>query len=196
LTAPSVESGAAAAANGSLGVGRPRAAPALDTSAIAVQRTGQSFDYYSGVRWVEPAPAMLQQLLVQTLASSGAYATVVSSPSRVNVEQLLDVELRHFEALDAGAASPTRVRVQIQVTLIDARRGQRLGGAVANGEAQAAANRRGAVIDAFEQATSAALLEVVANVREAAARPSTAPAATPATEPAPEAASDPSSSSR
>jgi hypothetical protein len=35
--------------------------------------------------WVEPVPAMLQQLLVQTLASSGAYATVVSVPSRVNI---------------------------------------------------------------------------------------------------------------
>jgi hypothetical protein len=62
------------------------------------------------------------------------------------------------------------VRVQLQVTLLDARQGQRLGSALAEAEAVAADNRRGAVIEAFEQSTSAALLEVVTRVREAAAQ--------------------------
>jgi cholesterol transport system auxiliary component len=179
LTPPSVEAASGTAPGaGSLGVTRPRTAPALDTADIAVQRPGQSFDYYSGARWVESAPAMLQQLLVQTLASSGIYSTVVSAPSRVNVEHLLDVELRRFEAVAAGDAAAPRVRVQLQVTLIDAREGRRLGSALADAEASAADNRRGAVIEAFEQATSAALLDVVAHVRESAAQAPAAPAAT------------------
>jgi cholesterol transport system auxiliary component len=173
LTPPAVETGSSGPANATLGVARPRTAPALDSPAIAVVRPGQSFDYYSGVRWVEPVPAMLQQLLVQTLASSGTYATVVSSPSRVNVEHLLDVELRRFEAVADSDASAPRVYVQMQVTLIDARRGKRLASAVAAADKTATANRRDAVIDAFEQATSAALLEVVARVREAASTAAT-----------------------
>jgi ABC-type uncharacterized transport system auxiliary subunit len=116
---------------------------------------------------------MLQQLLVQTLASSGAYATVVSSPSRVNVEHLLDVELRRFVAVADSEAAAPRVYVQMQVTLIDARRGRRLASAVAAADTTATANRRDAVIDAFEKATSAALLEVVARVRESASTATT-----------------------
>jgi cholesterol transport system auxiliary component len=168
LTPPAVEAPAGGPSSSTLGIARPRTAPALDSAAIAVVRPGQSFDYYSGARWVEPVPAMLQQLLVQTLASSGTYETVVSVPSRVNVEHLLDVELRRFEAVADGETMAPRVYVQMQVTLVDARRGKRLASAVAAADTTAAANRRDAVIDAFEQATSAALLEVVAHVRESA----------------------------
>jgi cholesterol transport system auxiliary component len=168
LTPPAIETAAGARSGATLGVARPRAAPALDSAAIAVARPGQSFDYYSGVRWVEPVPAMLQQLLVQALASSGAYEAVVSVPSRVNVEHLLDVELRRFEAVSDGEAAAPHVYVQMQVTLVDARQGKRLASAVAAADAQAAANRRDAVIDAFEEATSATLLQVVAGVRAAA----------------------------
>lgn len=168
LTAPTIETATGDRSNVTLGVARPRTAPALDSAAIALVRPGQSFDYYSGVRWIEPAPAMLQQLLVQTLASSGAYATVVSAPSRVNIEHLLDVELRHFEVVADDELSAPRVYVQMQVTLVDARHGTRLASALASAEKTAAANRRSDVIDAFEQATSAALLDVVARVRESA----------------------------
>jgi ABC-type uncharacterized transport system auxiliary subunit len=104
---------------------------------------------------------------------------VVSVPSRVNIEQLLDVELRRFEAVAGDELSAPRVYVQMQVTLVDARRGTRLASALAAAEKTAVANRRGDVIDAFEQATSAALLEVVARLRESAAvMPPGAPAET------------------
>jgi len=181
LTAPALEAAQGDRSDATLGVARPRTAPALDSAAIAVVRPGQSFDYYTGVRWVEPVPAMLQQLLVQTLASSGAYATVVSVPSRVNIEQLLDVELRRFEAVADDEESAPRVYVQMQVTLVDARHGTRLASALAAAEQTAAANRRSDVIDAFEKATSAALLEVVAHLRESAqsATTGTAPPASP-----------------
>jgi cholesterol transport system auxiliary component len=168
LTPPAVETAAGDRSSATLGIARPRTAPALDSASIAVVRPGQSFDYYSGARWIEPAPAMLQQLLVQTLASSGAYETVVSVPSRVNVEHLLDVELRRFEAVADSEVAAPHIYVQMQVTLVDARHGKRLASAVAAADATATANRRDAVIDAFEQATSAALLEVVARVRETA----------------------------
>ena len=47
-----------------LAVARPRAATALDTDRIAVVAAGSRFDYFSGVRWAEAAPQMLQRKLV------------------------------------------------------------------------------------------------------------------------------------
>jgi cholesterol transport system auxiliary component len=169
LSAPQIEAVTATPQADALAVSRPRASPALDTTSIAISRPGQAFDYYEGVRWAEPTPAMLQQLLVQSLTASGAYTTVLTSPTRVPFSQVLDVELRRFEAVGTAEDSPPRVIVQLQFTLIDAKRGQRLGSAIATGEAVASENRRAAVIAAWQQATSAALVETVARVRESAA---------------------------
>jgi cholesterol transport system auxiliary component len=190
LSPPAIEAGAATPRVDALAVSRPRAAPALDTTSIAISRPGQAFDYYEGVRWAESTPAMVQQLLVQSLASAGIYTAVVTAPTRVPFNQLLDVELRRFEAVSDSDASPPRVVVQLQFTLVDAKRGQRLGSGVATGEAAATENRRGAVIAAWQQAMTAALVETVARVREAA---SAAPA--PATPPAAAAGSPPQASS-
>jgi len=168
LSAPQIDAGAATPRSDALAISRPRTAPALDTTSIAITRPGQAFDYYEGVRWAEPTPAMVQQLLLQSLTASGVYATVVSAPTRVPFNHLLDVELRRFEAVSDSDASPPRVVVQMQFTLVDAKRGQRLGTGVATGEAIATENRRGAVIGAWQQAMSAALNDIVARVRESA----------------------------
>src|SRR5687768_16426370 len=47
-----------------LTVARPRASRELDTDRIAVVPEPRRFEYYSDVRWAEPAPQMLQQNLV------------------------------------------------------------------------------------------------------------------------------------
>jgi len=87
-----------------LAVAPPRASASLDTDRIAVVQPDSRFDYFSGVRWAEPAPQMLQQLLVRALAADGRFATVVAAPSRVPADLALDVELRSFEAVYAGGA--------------------------------------------------------------------------------------------
>ena len=149
---PAAPGGDALAA--ALSVARPRAAPALDTDRIAVVQPGSGFDYFSGVRWSEPAPQMLQQMLVEALVADGRYSTTVAAPSRVPTEYLLDIELRQFAAFYAQAGAAPEVRVQWQVTLVDTRTGARVTGFVAETKATAAENRRGAVVAAFEQAAS------------------------------------------
>lgn len=152
-----------------LAVAPPRTASSLDTERIAVVQPDSRFDYFSGVRWAEPAPQMLQQMLVRALATDGRFATVVAAPSRVPTELTLDVELRRFEAVYAGGAGPPLVRVEIQVTLVDARKAQRVASFVVGTESRAAADRRGAVLDAFERAAAEALEATVARLREASA---------------------------
>ena len=152
-----------------LAVAPPRASPSLDTERIAVVQPDSRFDYFSGVRWAEPAPQMLQQLLVRALAADGRFATVVAAPSRVPADLSLDVELRSFEAVYAGGAAVPVVRVEMQVTLVDARKAQRLASFVVRTESAAADNRRAAVLESFERATAEALQETVARLREASA---------------------------
>jgi len=150
-----------------LAVARPRAAPALDTERMAVVRTDSRFDYFAGVRWSEPAPQMLQQMLVRGLAADGRFEAVVAAPSRVPVDLLLDVELRRFEAVYPSDAAAPEVRTELHVSVIDPREGRRLASFGAAGSAVATENRRAAVVDAFERATAAAVREAVSGVREA-----------------------------
>jgi cholesterol transport system auxiliary component len=153
-----------------LAVARPRAAGALDTDRIAVVSDGSRFDYFAGMRWAESAPQMLQQQIVSALASAGQFGGgVFAAPARVPTELLLDVELRPFEAVMAGASGAAVVHVQIQASLVDSRRGVRVASFVSEAQAPAAENRRGAVIEAFDRATAQVVADVVARVQAAAA---------------------------
>ena len=150
-----------------LAVARPRAAAALDTDRVAVVRTDSRFDYYSGVRWSEPAPQMLQQLLVKAFSADGRFAAVVAAPSRVPADLLLDVELRRFEADYPAEGAVPEVRVEMLVTLIEARPARRVASFIAVGAATAAENRRAAVVAAFEAAAAQAVESAVSQVRGA-----------------------------
>jgi cholesterol transport system auxiliary component len=153
-----------------LGVARPRAAPALDSERIAVVQPDSRFDYFAGMRWSEPAPQMLQQQLVQALAADGRFEAVVATPSRVPTDLLLDVELRRFEAVYAAAGGVPEVRVEMQVSVVDPRKGQRVATFVAAASAVAEHDRRAAVVAAFERATGEAVRAGVGKVREATAQ--------------------------
>lgn len=149
-----------------LGVARPRAAASLDTDRVAVVQPDSRFDHFAGVRWSEPAPQMLQALIVRVLQADGRYEVIVAAPSRVPADLLLDVELRRFEAVyAAGVESPT-VRVEFLATLVDTRRGRRVSSIVASAEAVAGANRRSAVLEAFESATGESVQVLAAWLRD------------------------------
>jgi cholesterol transport system auxiliary component len=152
-----------------ISVARPRSASSLDTERIAVVKPGYGFDHLASARWADPAPQMVQQLLVGALAADGGFAVAVAAPSRVPTDLLLDVELRHFEAVYAAADAPPRVRVGLQVNLVDTRRGVRIASFESNAEAAAERNDRRAVVAAFEQASSEAVRDAAVRVREAAA---------------------------
>jgi cholesterol transport system auxiliary component len=149
-----------------LGVARPRAAVSLDTERIAVVQPDNRFDYFAGVRWSEPAPQMLQAVVVRALQSEGRYEVVVAAPNRVPTDLLLDIELRRFEAVYAAGGAAPSVRVEFQATMVDPRQGRRLSSVVASAEVVAADNRRDAVVDAFQRATAEAVQALAAWLRE------------------------------
>jgi cholesterol transport system auxiliary component len=150
-------------------VARPRSASSLDTERIAVTTPGHGFDYLAGARWADTAPQMVQQMLVDMLIAGGRFATAVAAPSRVPTDLLLEVELRHFEAIYASVGSPPRVLVELQGNLVDVRRGVRVASFGSRAEATAARNDRTAVIAAFEDATARAAQDAALRAGEAAA---------------------------
>jgi cholesterol transport system auxiliary component len=129
------------------------------------------FDYYADVRWAEPAPLMLQHLLVQALAADRSFATVVAEPSSVPTEYGLEIELRRFEAENEGSGPPV-VQIAVQVTLLDSRRGARLASFPATASVAAQGDRRADVLTAFDAATHQVIASIVATTRSAAQAPS------------------------
>lgn len=145
-------------------VARPRSPMSLDTDRIAVTTPGLGFDYLAGARWADPAPQMLQQLLVDTLARDARFATVVAAPSRVPTSLMLDAEIGRFEAAYADVDTPPTVMVEFGINLVDVRSGRivtsfRVAAAVA-----AARNDRGSVVAAFELATDQALRDAASRI--------------------------------
>lgn len=159
---------ASSASSLALIVARPRAPTSLDTNRIAVAPGGHRFDYYSGVQWAEPAPQMLQQLIVAGLGTSGQYAGVFAAPARAPAELLLDVELRHFEAVADGSDGAPVVHVQVQASLVDARRAMRVASFAAEARVAATENRRASIVAAFERASAQVVDEIVRQVTAAA----------------------------
>ena len=150
-------------------VARPRSVSSLDTDRIAVTTPGHGFDYLAGARWSDTAPQMVQQLLVDTLMAEGRFATAVAAPSRVPTDLLLEVELRHFEAVYASVGEPPRILVQLQANLVDVRRGTRVASFDSRAEATATRNDRTAVVAAFEDAALRAARDAALRAGEAAA---------------------------
>jgi cholesterol transport system auxiliary component len=159
---------------GSLEVLLPSAGAGLTGEGIAVLRSGQRLDYYSDARWAEPAPALLEALVIETLRQKGRFALVEPDGGPFDAQYLLSLELTHFEAEYADSGPPT-VRVEVVCAL-----GRRSGRAVlesftAVGSAAASADHMQAVVEAFEQATRAALTQIGTRL----ALPSAAPASSP-----------------
>ena len=160
-----------------LTVARPRASTAIDTDRIAVLPAPSRFDYYSGVRWAEAAPQMVQQNLVAALQSSSRFAGVFAAPARVPAELLLDVELRHFEAVAASEGAAPAAYVQLQASLVDSRRATRVTSFVSEARVPASENQRSAIVAAFEEASARVVADVVTRVSAAAATIEPAPGA-------------------
>lgn len=163
LAGPAAEPGAAALPL-AITVARPRSSLSLDTDRIAVTTPGLGFDYLADARWADPAPAMLQQLMVDALTRDARFAAAVAAPSRVPTDLLLDIEIGRFDAAYASLDAPPTVMVEFGVNLVDARSGRRLASFRVAATAVAARNSRGSIVAAFQQATGQAIREAASRV--------------------------------
>ena len=143
-----------------LGVALPKASPGLDTNRIAVLRDGNQLDYYYGARWGGTAPQVVQSYLVTLLQTQQGFKGVNAEGARIDVDYLLDVELKNFEAVYAGSHGNPTIKVTLMGTLIQVKTRQAVASFTASASAPTSDNRLGAVVTAFQTATRQASLNV------------------------------------
>lgn len=169
LAAAPRESGASALP-AHLQIAYPTMQPGLESDRIALIRPDRRLDYYAASRWAGPLPEVIEALAVETFRASGGLSAVQEDGSPFTPDYVLRMAVRHFEATYADGDGAPRVRVTIDCTL--GRRADRVALAhfVADGAADAEANRLGAIVAAFERAAQTAFALAYDRTLEAVAR--------------------------
>jgi cholesterol transport system auxiliary component len=141
----------------SLTIERPRSDALRDSSRVLVRVPPSQLEVFPGAGWLEPAPDLVQSVLLRGFEDSGRIAAV-GRDGTLRSRFRLNSELRHFEAVDqAGNLS---VEVELQVRLILARTGQVL----ASGNFRHSAPAGGRSLDELTAAFETALEQVAVHV--------------------------------
>jgi len=158
LRAAALEKGAAAdPVATSLRVVRPTAAPGLDSPQIVLLQSDRRMSFYLASRWPASAPDMVESLAVEKLRGSGMWQAVSDSTSSFPSDYVIQVMIRRFEADYTGGGQAPDVHVVFDCVVGKRESREVVGNFLAEGSAQATANRLGAVVAAFETATNTAL---------------------------------------
>lgn len=160
-----VKAAAAPAGGGhSIMVLAPVVAPGLANDGIALQTSDGRLDRYAGSRWADELPRVVADLAVHTLRAAPAIASVSDSGAPFASSHVLRIDVTHFEARYAGTRADGNETPNVMVTLecTLARRDDRavIATFTASGAQEAAQNRMGGVIAAFDAATRQALIEL------------------------------------
>ena len=141
----------------SLRLSRPTAAPGQDSPQIVLVQSDRRMSFYLASRWPAPAPNMVETLAVEKLRGSGMWQSIGDSTSSFPSDYVLQVMMRRFEADYTGGGAAPEVHVVLDCTIGKREGREVVGSFLAEGAAQASANRLGAVVAAFETATNTAL---------------------------------------
>lgn len=104
---------------GHLVVELPTSGGELATDRILIKVSPRQAEYLPGARWSEPAPAMVQTLLVRSLLSHGGLRLISRDGAGLNPDFTLMTEILAFQAELSGVPpGSARVHVSVQLTLI------------------------------------------------------------------------------
>lgn len=142
-----------------LAIARPVAASGFDTDRIAVLRTDGRFDSFSASRWAGDLPDVLQTVLIDTQRASGSWRAVFADTAPFSTEQLLQIEVRQFQA-EYGAGGPPVVHVTLEGTLGQRSKREVLRTLHAESRVSAKEDRMGPVVAAFNAALADALMQL------------------------------------
>ena len=168
--------GNAAAIDAMLVVPQPEAAPALNTSRIALTQPGNRLDYFADSRWGASLPQVLGALVVESLVAAKTFSVVAGTdPSAGHGDFQLLLTIRHFEAEYSGSATDSApvARVAIECLLTSTSPRRVVGRCDAEAREPAGDNRMGEIVAALDRAAQKAVTEMGGKV--AAMAGSTAP---------------------
>lgn len=94
----------------------PTSSGALATDRILIKPNPLQAEYLPKGRWVDPAPVLLQNLLVASLQNTGAFRLVGRDGAGLTPDFVLLVEVNDFQA-EAPAAGVTQTLVHVALTI-------------------------------------------------------------------------------
>lgn len=101
----------------------PRSSGILSSSSIAVMPNAQQMSVYSGARWDDILPRLVQDYLIQNFRTAAAFEAVIDTDSRIVPDYHLISDLRAFHSSYTHAGNNRgnpMVEVEFDVQLIDA----------------------------------------------------------------------------
>lgn len=109
------------------------AAPGLDVDRLLVRGPGATLNAYAGARWADNIPDVIETLVRAALEDSGRFGVVAAARSGTRAAWELDLEVRAFYAVAAGALPTVELRLRgyllcpdrVQPLRVDARHGAR-----------------------------------------------------------------------
>jgi ABC-type uncharacterized transport system auxiliary subunit len=150
-----------------LQVPRPQADPGLNTELITLVQSDHRMDRYAGSSWAGNLTDVVETLAVDTLRASGHWSAVHDAPSPFSADYLLQINIRRFEADYTSGGDAPKVYVTLDCTIARRLGRELLTSFVAEGVADADANRMSSVIAAFEKAANIALAAMAERGAEA-----------------------------
>lgn len=104
-------------------VEEPSATAAVNTDQIAVLPTALRVQYLPRARWVDRAPLIIQELLIESFENSNRVPAVGSSAIGLRADYYIATDVREFQAIvpeNVGPDAPLLVQVRLNFKLIDA----------------------------------------------------------------------------
>ena len=145
-----------------LAVELPTAAGGIDTDRILVKPSPLQAQYLPGVRWIDPAPALVQSLLLASLQDTGAFRHVGRPSTGPFPDYTLLTEIRDFQAEATTADGPPyRTRVGLVVSIARQEDDQIVASRAFEAEAIAETADPPIIVPAFDAATDELLRQVV-----------------------------------
>lgn len=140
----------------------PTSAGALATDRILIKPVPFQAQYLPDARWTEPAPALLQTLLVASFQNLGGFRLVGRTGSGLMPDYTLMTELLEFQAEPAGAeAAPLTIRITANMTLIRESDRSIIGSRRFSATAEVATDETPDLVSGFNRAMQVILRDVV-----------------------------------
>ena len=138
----------------------PIADAGLNTTRIALFPNPTHLEYYARASWTDRAPEMVQTLMIESFENSGRIVSVGRESVALRADFVLKTELREFQAEYPSPGMP-RTHVAINAKLVQMPARTIIGSANFGHMADAAADRLGDIITAYDEALGKVLKRLV-----------------------------------
>jgi cholesterol transport system auxiliary component len=144
-----------------LSVLRPTAAPGLDTNRVALNQPDGSMDFYAKAAYPDSLPPIVQHALLDGFEASGRIDAVAQEQDALHADYNLVTEIKDFTAHYAVADGIPTVTVALTVKLTTSHGRAIVGSFSSVQNGTASVNSAQAVVQALQQALTAAVNEIV-----------------------------------